>query len=107
MHANPPQSGAQATQVVDSASAACACATRHSRTRGLETSPRALVFNRDESVDAPLVASLQVMNERKQQLVGSALMKGNAKRIQQIEIADSARGTGSKKIDLWKGYGLQ
>ena len=40
------------------------------------------MFNRDMMADAPLIASLQVVNERKQQLVDNALMKANARRIQ-------------------------
>ena len=51
--------------------------------KGLETSPPgASVFNRNMIAAIPLVASLQVVNKRKHQLVDGALMKENAKRIQ-------------------------
>ena len=47
----------------------------------METSPGALVYNRDMLLDIPLVANLELIQERRQQLVDDNLRRQNARRV--------------------------
>ena len=47
----------------------------------MRTSPGALVFNRDMMIDVPLLADLDAIRGRKQQLIDANLIRENKKRI--------------------------
>ncbi len=74
---NPPAGIMTAEQLVDTALAKCMYATRAAFHGGLQTSPGALVFQHDRVLDLPLIADLQLIQERHQQLIDERLIKAN------------------------------
>ena len=80
-HTNPPQNMNDAQQVMDNVLATCMHATRCAVNASMETSPGALVYNRDMLLDIPLVANLELIQERRQQLVDDNLRRQNARRV--------------------------
>ena len=48
----------------------------------LQTSPGALVFNRDMVMDIPLIANLETIRDRRQQLIDENLRRQNERRIE-------------------------
>ena len=80
-HTNPPQNMNNTQQVTDNVLATCMHATRCAVNALMETSPGAIVNNRDMLLDIPLVANLGLVQERRQQLVNDNLRRQNAQRV--------------------------
>jgi hypothetical protein len=79
---NPPAGIVHANnQLVDTAIANtmyATCATVHS---ALKTTPGAMVFERDMLLDSPLIADLQLIQTRQQQLINNRLIVANRKQF--------------------------
>lgn len=69
----------QATQVADNALATCMCATQCAIHQALQTSPNALVYQRDMFVDVPIMADQISIRQSRQQLVDQNLIRHNRK----------------------------
>jgi hypothetical protein len=80
---NPPAPGiAHANQLVDTAIANTMYATRATVHSALKTTPGAMVaFGRDMLLDIPLVADLQLIQTRRQQLINDRLIVANRKQF--------------------------
>ena len=79
--AEAPTSIEEAEHAVDNALYSCIHALRCSINQAMRTSPGALVFNRDMMIDVPLLADLDAIRGRKQQLIDANLIRENKKRI--------------------------
>jgi len=80
LYVRPPQTDDDAAQLVDNAIATTVHATRCAVSRVLQTSPGAMVFQRDMVVDVPFIADLLVLQAHRQELVDENLRRQNAKR---------------------------
>jgi hypothetical protein len=78
---DPPYGAENALQLVDTAIADAVYATRCTLHSALGTTPGALAFHRDMILNIPLVADLQQIQRRRQQLIDHRLIKANAKRF--------------------------
>jgi transposase InsO family protein len=78
---DPPYGAENALQLVDTAIADAVYATRCTLHSALGTTPGALAFHRDMILNIPLVADLQQVQRRRQQLIDHRLIKANAKRF--------------------------
>ena len=82
LHTNPPTNMNDTNQCIDNALATCMHALRCSVNATLETSPGALVYNRDMIMDVPLIANLTTIRDRRQNLIDENLIRQNSKRIE-------------------------
>ena len=80
LRARPPQNHEQAADVVDSALATAARATRIALHRQLQISPGALVYQRDMLLNIPLLADIQTIRDRRQVLIDEQLRQENMRR---------------------------
>ena len=78
---NPPAGIANANQLVDTAIANAMYATRATLHSTLQTTPGAMAFGRDMLLDIPVIADLQLIQERRQQLINDRLILANRKRF--------------------------
>ena len=71
LHINPPNNKNDANHiVVDNALATCVHSSRCAVNHTMQTSPKALVFQRDMIMNIPLIANLYSIQQRRQQLMG-------------------------------------
>ena len=70
----------EAEQAVDNALYTCMHALRCAVNHTIQTSPGALVFRRDMLMDVPLIADMDVIRGRRQQLIDDNLIRLNKKR---------------------------
>merc|ERR1711907_506617 len=82
LHVSPPTTLDDANRMVENALATCQHACRIAVNHTMQTSPGAMVFNRDMLLNIPLTANLITIQERKQQLIDENLRRMNAKRIE-------------------------
>jgi len=80
LHTNPPTDIEQAKDIVDDALATAMHAMRVTVSTTLNTTPGALVFNRDMLLNVPLVADWHQLHSRREHLVQESLRRQNAKR---------------------------
>jgi hypothetical protein len=80
LHALPPWNALQVGALVDSALATTMQAARASIHSALQTTPGALVFQRDVFLDVPLIANLQTIRDRRHVLIDKNLWRQNGKR---------------------------
>jgi transposase InsO family protein len=78
---NPPVGIVHAHQLLDTAIANAMYATRCTFHSVLKTTPGGLAFGRDMILNIPLVADLELLRERRQQLINQRLITANAKRF--------------------------
>ena len=78
---NPPNNIVDANMILDTAIANTVFALRSSFHSSLQTTPGALAFGRDMILDLPVVADLNLIRERKQQLIDERLITANRKRF--------------------------
>ena len=78
---NHPFNIAHAEQLVDTAIANAVYAHRCTYHGTINTTPGALAFHRDMILDLPLQADLQLIQQRRQQLIDTELVKANRKRF--------------------------
>ena len=78
---NPPVDEEEADQIIDNALATCVHVTRCSVNQTMQTSPGALVFQRDMLFDIPVTSGLVAVRNKRQLLVDTNLMRSNKKRI--------------------------
>jgi hypothetical protein len=77
-----PQAGIlDAQQLVDNAIANAVYVTRATFHSSLNTTPGALAFGRDIVLDIPLIADLQLIQERRQHLIDDRLITANRRRF--------------------------
>ena len=81
LHTSPPTTLDDTNRMVDNALASCQHACRVAVNHAMQTSPGALAFNRDMIMNIPLIASLEAIQGRRQQLINENLIRANAKRI--------------------------
>ena len=72
---------ADAEQLVDTAIANAVYAHRCCYHGTIATTPGALAFNRDMVLDLPMQADLQLIQQRRQQLIDKELIKSNRRRF--------------------------
>jgi transposase InsO family protein len=77
---HPPQTLEEAQLLVDSALATTMHATRTAIHTTLRVSPGAFVFQRDMFLDIPIIANMQMIQERRQILINENLRRQNLKR---------------------------
>ena len=82
LHINPPNDENDANQIVDNALATVVHSSRCAVNHTMQTSPGALVFQRDMIMNVPLIANLYSIQQRRQQLIDENLRRTNARRIQ-------------------------
>ena len=78
---NPPAGMTNAHQRVDTAIASAVFASRATVHSALQTTPGGLAFGRDMVLDIPLVADLELIRQRRQQLIDSRLIASNRQRF--------------------------
>jgi hypothetical protein len=78
---DPPFGLDHAVQLVDTAIADAVYATRCMYSSSLGTTPGALAFHRDMILNIPMMADLQQIQQRRQQLIDDRLIKANLKRF--------------------------
>ena len=81
IHVDPPQNEPDTTNMIDNALATVVHASRCAVNHTMQTSPGAMVFNRDMMINVPLIANLLAIGDRRQHLVNENLRRINAKRI--------------------------
>ena len=72
-HTHPPENINTANQMIDNAFATASHALRCSVSATLQTSPGALIFNRDMIMHIPLIANLKTIRNRRQHLIDEKL----------------------------------
>jgi hypothetical protein len=77
----PPVGVVDANQMIDTALANAVYATRCTYHSTLKTTPGGLAFGRDMILNIPLMTDLQLLRERRQQLIDKRLIAANAKRF--------------------------
>ena len=80
-HTHPPENINTANQMIDNALSTASHALRCAVNATLQTSPGALIFNRDMIMDIPLIANLEMIRNRRQHLIDENLRRQNSKRI--------------------------
>ena len=68
-------------RIIDNAVATCVHVTRCSVNQTMQTSPGALVFQRNMLFDIPVIADLEAVRNKKQLLVDTNLIRSNKRRI--------------------------
>jgi hypothetical protein len=81
VYENPPEDLLQATKIVDDALSKVAYAARSSIHSTLGISPGALVYNRDMILDIPIIADLEILRDKRQQMIHKNLLKANKHRV--------------------------
>ena len=81
LHVNPPTNENDVNNMIDNALASCMHAMRCSINHTMETSPGAMVFNRDMLINVPLLSNLIAIKDRRQQVIDNNLMRTNKKRV--------------------------
>ena len=81
LHVSPPTNMDDATRMVDNALASCMHAMRCSVNHTMQTSPGAMVFNRDMLIEVPLIANKYAIRGRRQQMIDERLRRANRMRI--------------------------
>ena len=79
--AHPPRHVGDSRELLDSALATAAYATRTALHSTLKLSPGALIFNRDMLLDIPVIADLQLLRDQRQHVIDKNLERANRKRI--------------------------
>ena len=79
---NSPADEEQAEQIIDNALATCIHMTRSSINQTMQTSPGALVFQRDMLFDIPVIADLEAVRNKRQLQIDNNLIRSNRRRIQ-------------------------
>jgi len=82
-HTNPLDNINTANQMIENALATASRALWCSVSATIQTSPGALIFNRDMIMDVPLIVNLETIRNRRQHLINENLWQQNSKRIQQ------------------------
>ena len=82
LHVSPPTTLDDADEMVENALATCQHACRVAVNHTMQTSPGAMVFNRDMILNIPLIANLEAIRDRRQHLINENLRRANAKRIE-------------------------
>ena len=77
----PPEDEEGARQIIDNALATCVHALRCAVNHTMQTSPDALVFNRDMVMQVPLLANLDIIRQRRQHLIDVNLLRTNKSRV--------------------------
>ena len=78
---NPPAGVASAQQLVDTAIANAVFAARATVHSALQTTPGGLAFGRDMVLDIPLIADLELIRQKRQQLIDNRLIAANRQRF--------------------------
>ena len=79
---NPPADEEEAEQIIDNALlATCIHVTRSSINQTMQTSPGALVFQRDMLFDIPVIADLDAVRNKRQLQINNNLIRSNKRRI--------------------------
>ena len=78
---HPPDGVQTAEQMVDTAIANAVFALRATVHSALQTTPGGLVFGRDMVLDIPLIADLQMIQDRRQEIINQRLIVANRKRF--------------------------
>ena len=78
---NPPEGLEDALQLVDTAIANAVYATRATFHSALSTTPGALAFGRDMVLNIPMIADLQLIQQRRQHLIDDRLITANRSRF--------------------------
>ena len=81
LHIMPLQNLDDTNKIVDNCLASCMHAMRCAYNHTMQTSPGAMVFNRDMMINIPMIADINAIAERRQQLIDKNLIRLNAKRI--------------------------
>ena len=81
VYENPPNQGLEAKQVVDTALATAAYAARASIHSTMGVSPASIIFHRDMLLDVPLIADLQALKTRRQDMIRKNLVRANKARV--------------------------
>jgi hypothetical protein len=81
VHSNPPADEASANTMVDECSASAMRAHRTAIHGVLRLSPGAFVFQQDMLLDVPIIANMNIIQERRQHLINEQLRRHNARRI--------------------------
>jgi hypothetical protein len=79
-HVHVPQNIDQAHDMIDTCLATALHAVRATVHRSLKISPGAFVFQRDMFLDIPLIANLEMIQQRRQVLIDERLRRSNMKR---------------------------
>ena len=80
IYSNPPQNVQQANDMVDAALATASHALRASVSASRQSTPGALVFNRDMFLNVPLIADFYALRGRRELLIQETARRGNLKR---------------------------
>jgi hypothetical protein len=80
LHCEPPQNIADAKEFVDEALSIAMNATRAGIHSTLGSSPGSLVFNRDMSLNIPLIANWHAITQKREHLIHETLIQENQKR---------------------------
>ena len=78
---NPPTDEEQAKQIIDNALATCIHVTRSSINQTMQTSPGALVFQRDMLFDIPVITDLEAVRNKRQLQIDNNLIRSNQRQI--------------------------
>ena len=78
---NPPNDEEQAKQIIDNALAMCIHVTQSSINQTMQTSPGALVFQRNMIFDIPVISYLEAVRNKQQLLINTNLIRSNKRRI--------------------------
>ena len=74
LHITPPQNNQDADELIDNCFASCVHTMRCAHNHTMQTSPGATVFNRDMTINIPLMADYAGICQQKQQLIDSNLL---------------------------------
>jgi hypothetical protein len=81
LHAHHPNNADEAGLIIDTALQTAAYSARAAIHGSFETTPGALVFHRDMILDIPLIADLELLRQRRQELIDEQLVMSNRRRI--------------------------
>mmetsp|Transcript_16480 Transcript_16480/g.24175 ORF Transcript_16480/g.24175 Transcript_16480/m.24175 type:complete len:131 (-) Transcript_16480:242-634(-) len=81
LHTSPPTMLDDANKMVENDLATCQHACRTAVNHTMQTSPGAMLFNRDTLVNIPIIANLMAIADIRQHLINENLRRSNAKRI--------------------------
>ena len=81
LHVDPPHNEPDTTKMIDNALVTVVHASRCAVNHTMQTSPGAMVFNRDMMINVPLISNLMAIGNRRQHLVDANLRRINAKQI--------------------------
>ena len=104
LHVDPPHNEPVTTNMIDNALATVVHASRCAVNHTMQTSPGAMVFNRDMMINVPLISNLLAIGNRRQHLVDENLRRINAKRIDySYDVGDWVKFVeyNPNKLDCW------